>query len=55
MNLHILQNTKRKGFCKEQSMWHEEEEGTAFGAEPNEKYQSHILIKKESGEDEYLS
>ena len=36
-------------------MWHEEEEDkTAFGGEPNEKYQSQILIKKESGEDEYF-
>ena len=37
-------------------MWHEEEEEgkIAFGGEPNEKYQSQILIKKESGEDEYF-
>ena len=32
----------------------EEEEKTAFGGEPNEKYQSQIFIKKESGEDEYF-
>ena len=34
-------------------MWHEEEEKTAFGGEPNEKYQGQILIK-ESGDDEYF-
>ena len=36
-------------------MWHEEDdEKTAFGQEPSEKHQSKILIKKESGEEEYF-
>ena len=36
-------------------MWHErDDDKTAFGGEPNEKYQSKILIKKELGEEEYF-
>ena len=49
---HIAEHPGEKGFCKEQSMWHEEEERTVFGGEPNEKYHSQILIMNESGEDE---
>ena len=42
-------------FCREQSMWHEgDDEKTAFGGELNEKYQSKILFKKESREEEYF-
>ena len=36
-------------------MWHEEDDKKpAFGGELNEKSQSKILIKKESGEEEYF-
>ena len=36
-------------------MWHEgDDEKTDFWGEPNEKYQSKTLIKKEAGEEEYL-
>ena len=53
MRLHILQNTRF--FCKEQNIWHEGDDGkTVFGGEQSEKYQSKILIKKESGEVEYF-
>ena len=52
---HIAEHPGEKEFCKEQGMWHEEEEEkAAFGGEPSEKYQSQILITKESGEDEYF-
>ena len=48
---HIAEHPGEKDFCKEQGMWHEEEEEkAAFGGEPSEKYQSQILITKESGE-----
>ena len=36
-------------------MWHEgDDEKTAFEGELNEKYESKILIKKKSGEEEYF-
>ena len=42
-------------FCKEQNIWHKGDDGkTVFGGEPSKKYQSKILIKKESGEEEYF-
>ena len=37
-------------------MWHkEDDEKSSFGGEPNEKYQSKIPIKKESGEEGFLA
>ena len=35
-------------------MWHKEEEEKTDWGRTNEKYQSQILVKKESGEDEYF-
>ena len=52
---HITKHPGEKGFCKEQNIWHEGDNGkTVFGGEPSEKYQSRNLIKKESGEEEYF-
>ena len=52
---YITKHPREKVPCREQSMWHEgDDDKTAFRGEPNKKYQSKILIKKESGEEEYF-
>ena len=53
---HIAEHPGEKVICREQSMCYEEEEEekTAFGGEPNEKYEDQILMEKESREDEYF-
>ena len=49
---HITKHPGEKGFCKQQNIWHKGDDGkTVLGGEPSEKYQSKILIKKESGEE----
>ena len=55
VSLHILQNTQVKRVFVKNRIWHEGDDAkTVFWGEPSEKYQSKILIKKESGEEEYF-
>ena len=45
---HVTKHPGEKFFYREQSMWHEGDDGkTAFEREQNEKYQNKILIKNE--------
>ena len=53
MNLHILQTTRRKGFLQRTEHVAQRRRKNSFWGEPNEKYQSQILIMKESEEDDF--